>query len=103
MAEYAAAFRDPAAIHASCEDYRAAGSVDLEHDRASRAAGLQVDVFREWYHALERGKAYYPDALVPVRLPYSSRLPELGLQGALLCAVAAGVLTHLLYREVHPQ
>jgi hypothetical protein len=33
----------------------------------------------------------------------SSRLPELGLQGALLCAVAAGVLTHLLYREVHPQ
>ena len=30
---------DPAAIHASCEDYRAAGTIDLEHDRADRAAG----------------------------------------------------------------
>lgn len=33
----------------------------------------------------------------------SSRLPEVGLRGALLCVVVAGVLTHLLYREVHPR
>jgi haloacetate dehalogenase len=33
-AEYERCFRDPAAIHASCEDYRAAASIDLEHDRA---------------------------------------------------------------------
>jgi hypothetical protein len=39
-------------------------------------AGLQIDVFREWYHTLERNKAVYPDALIPVRLPYRSRLPE---------------------------
>jgi haloacetate dehalogenase len=32
-AEYVAAFT-PAVIHASCEDYRAAASVDLEHDAA---------------------------------------------------------------------
>jgi len=32
VAEYARAFRDPAVIHASCEDYRAAASIDLEHD-----------------------------------------------------------------------
>src|SRR5690349_4226484 len=32
-------------------------------------AGLEVDVFREWYHALERAGGYFPDALVPVRSP----------------------------------
>src|SRR5262249_1723123 len=37
---------------------------------------LPVDVFREWYHRLQRGNAYYPDALAPVRMPYRSRLPE---------------------------
>ncbi len=37
---------------------------------------LQVDVFREWYHRLEHEKTYCPDALVPVRTPYRSRLPE---------------------------
>jgi haloacetate dehalogenase len=29
-------------IHASCEDYRAAASIDLEHDRADREAGRRV-------------------------------------------------------------
>jgi haloacetate dehalogenase len=33
-AEYLRTFRDPAAIHASCEDYRAGASIDLEHDAA---------------------------------------------------------------------
>ena len=42
LAEYKRCFRDPAAIHASCEDYRAAAGIDLEHDRASRAAGRKV-------------------------------------------------------------
>ena len=32
----------PEMIHASCEDYRAAASIDLEHDRADRAAGVRV-------------------------------------------------------------
>jgi hypothetical protein len=40
------------------------------------AAGLQVDILREWYHTLETNKTYYPDALIPVELPYRSRLPE---------------------------
>lgn len=34
LAEYKRCFADPAAIHATCEDYRAAASIDLEHDRA---------------------------------------------------------------------
>jgi haloacetate dehalogenase len=33
----------PEAIHATCEDYRAAAGIDLEHDRADRAAGRKVD------------------------------------------------------------
>jgi haloacetate dehalogenase len=32
LAEYERCFRDPATIHATCEDYRAAASIDLEHD-----------------------------------------------------------------------
>jgi haloacetate dehalogenase len=32
MAEYVRCFRDPACIHAACEDYRAGGTIDFEHD-----------------------------------------------------------------------
>src|SRR6185312_7862150 len=32
LAEYERCFRNPETIHASCEDYRAAASIDLEHD-----------------------------------------------------------------------
>ena len=34
LAEYERCFRNPATIYASCEDYRAAASIDLEHDEA---------------------------------------------------------------------
>jgi haloacetate dehalogenase len=34
LEEYLAAFRDPAVIHASCEDYRAAATLDIAHDDA---------------------------------------------------------------------
>lgn len=34
LEEYLAAFRDPATIHASCEDYRAAIGIDIDHDDA---------------------------------------------------------------------
>jgi haloacetate dehalogenase len=33
---------DPATMHAMCEDYRAAASIDLEHDRADRSAGRAI-------------------------------------------------------------
>jgi haloacetate dehalogenase len=42
LAEYERCFSDPATIHASCEDYRAAASIDLEHDDADAAAGRKV-------------------------------------------------------------
>lgn len=40
--EYTRAFRDPAVIHASCEDYRAAATIDLRHDDEDVAAGRRV-------------------------------------------------------------
>jgi haloacetate dehalogenase len=36
LAEYERCFADPATIHATCEDYRAAASIDLEHDADGR-------------------------------------------------------------------
>lgn len=39
---YVRHFRDPAAVTASCEDYRAAASIDLVHDDASFAGGERV-------------------------------------------------------------
>ena len=48
VAEYVRCFGDPAAIHASCEDYRAAGTIDLEHDRADRGRKLQMPVLALW-------------------------------------------------------
>ena len=37
-----ALLRDPATIHATCEDYRAAATIDLDHDAADVAAGRRV-------------------------------------------------------------
>jgi haloacetate dehalogenase len=42
LAEYERCFCNPVAIHAACEDYRAAAGIDLEHDRASRTAGEKI-------------------------------------------------------------
>jgi haloacetate dehalogenase len=42
VANYVSALRDPATIHAICEEYRATATIDLEDERADRAAGRQV-------------------------------------------------------------
>jgi haloacetate dehalogenase len=41
--EYVRCFQDPDVIRASCEDYRAAASIDLEHDEVDAAAGRRVE------------------------------------------------------------
>jgi haloacetate dehalogenase len=43
MNEYVRAFSNPAAIHASCEDFRAAADIDLEMDKADEAAGRKIE------------------------------------------------------------
>ncbi|MEJ3747830.1 alpha/beta hydrolase [Actinomycetes bacterium KLBMP 9797] len=40
--QYVTHFRDPAAIAASCEDYRAAATIDLEHDEAGYTGGDRI-------------------------------------------------------------
>jgi haloacetate dehalogenase len=42
VAEYTRCLRDPATIHATCEDYRAGASIDLVHDEADRHKGGRV-------------------------------------------------------------
>lgn len=42
LAEYERCFCRPEAIHAACEDYRAAATIDLEHDRISRATAQRI-------------------------------------------------------------
>ena len=39
---YRAALREPGAVHAMCEDYRASATIDLEHDRADIERGRKV-------------------------------------------------------------
>ena len=50
FAEYQRCIALPGAAHALCEDYRAAAGIDLEHDRADRAAGrmLQMPLLALW-------------------------------------------------------
>ncbi|MBA4781903.1 MAG: alpha/beta hydrolase [Rhizobiales bacterium] len=43
MASYVADFAKPETIHATCEDYRAAASIDLDHARADIAAGRMIE------------------------------------------------------------
>jgi len=45
--EYAAAFT-PEAIHASCEDYRAAATIDLEHDAADADRRVECPLLVVW-------------------------------------------------------
>ena len=45
MADYLRCFSDPATIHASCEDYRAAASIDLIHDAENEGQRLNIPLF----------------------------------------------------------
>jgi haloacetate dehalogenase len=69
LADYLRAIHSPEMIRGMCEDYRAAATIDLEHDRASRAAGDKVQCpllvlwgrkakIEAWYDALEVWRQY---------------------------------------------
>jgi haloacetate dehalogenase len=47
MAEYVRAFQDPRAIHATCEDYRAAATIDLIHDQREKTK-LKMPLLALW-------------------------------------------------------
>ena len=48
LAQYVHAFRDPRTIHATCEDYRAAAGIDLEHDRKDLRKKIKMPVLVLW-------------------------------------------------------
>ena len=48
LEHYLDAFRDPETVRASCEDYRAAASIDIEHDDADGDARLACPVRVLW-------------------------------------------------------
>ncbi len=48
LAAYLEAFRNPETIRASCEDYRAAASIDIDHDDADGEARLTCPVLALW-------------------------------------------------------
>ena len=48
VAVYARSFRDPAAIHGSCEDYRAAATIDLRHDAEDSDARIACPLLVLW-------------------------------------------------------
>jgi haloacetate dehalogenase len=41
-AEYVETYRDPARVHAICEEYRAAASLDIEHDKEDREGSRRI-------------------------------------------------------------
>jgi haloacetate dehalogenase len=58
LAEYLRCFSDPAAIAASCEDYRAAASIDLDHDAADADARLAAPLLALWGARGVVGRSY---------------------------------------------
>ena len=43
LEEYASTYRDPARVHGVCEEYRAAATIDVEHDRADKEAPRRIE------------------------------------------------------------
>jgi haloacetate dehalogenase len=43
LEEYVSTYRNPARVHGICEEYRAAATLDVEHDRADKEASRQIE------------------------------------------------------------
>jgi haloacetate dehalogenase len=82
--EYLRCFRNPDSIHAICEDYRAAASIDLEHDKADLDKRIECPLLVLWsekgpfhhmYDVLQTWKDRAKDAKGKA-LPTGHFLPE---------------------------
>jgi len=58
FAEYLRCFRDPATIHATCEDYRASAGIDLEIDQADWNKKIACPVLALWAERGNRPPAF---------------------------------------------
>ena len=84
FAEYLRCFGDPASIAATCEDYRAAATIDLEHDAAEADRRVEAPLLALWGERGLVGRTYdvlatWREKAVDVRghaLPTGHYLPE---------------------------
>ena len=56
-AQYLRSYQDPATLHATCEDFRASATIDLEHDKADLATKLRCPLLALW--SAHGGAAFY--------------------------------------------
>jgi len=71
LAEYRRCWRDPAMIHGSCSDYRAAAGVDLDHDTADLQAKVRCPSLAVW------GESGLMHRLFDLRAQWSERCADL--------------------------
>jgi haloacetate dehalogenase len=57
-AEYLRCFRDPETIRATCDEYRAGASIDLDHDRADRGRKVEMPLLILWGRRSGQGSGY---------------------------------------------
>jgi len=58
FAEYLRCFKNPETIRATCDEYRAGASIDLEHDRADRGRRLTMPLLMLWGQHSSQGSGY---------------------------------------------
>jgi haloacetate dehalogenase len=58
QSEYVRTFKNPATVHAMCEDYRAAASIDLEHDEADMNRKVACPLLVLWAANGAMGRMY---------------------------------------------
>ena len=58
FAEYLRCFRNPETIRATCDEYRAGASIDLEHDRAERGRKLAMPLLVLWGERSSQGSGF---------------------------------------------
>ena len=62
-AEYLRVYKDPAAVHAMCEDYRAAATIDMKHDEADLDKKISCPLLVLWGLKGVVGRLYDPLAI----------------------------------------
>jgi haloacetate dehalogenase len=82
--EYLRTFSRPETIHATCEDYRAGASIDLEHHKADKGRKIACPVQILWGERGLVGRAYdtmkvwadYADNAIGQQMPSGHFIPE---------------------------